>query len=101
MTPELTLPRTLGKEDTSRHEKSRLETMTYTMNEGQLYRVWTVIRFLGEIRETTDQLTQAEILTDAQILLTAFVLDLQPLPGEQTNCRQITIEGAPTVNFDA
>jgi hypothetical protein len=101
MTPELTLPRTLDKEDTSRHQKSRLETMTYTMNEGQLYRVWTVIRFLGEIRETKDRLAQCEILTDAQILLTAFVLDLQSLPGDQTNCRQLTIDPVPTVNFDA
>jgi hypothetical protein len=71
------------------------------MNEEQLFRVWTVIRFLGEIRETQDRIVQSEILTDAQILLTAFVLDLQPLPGHQTNCRELTINSTSAVKLDA
>jgi hypothetical protein len=54
--------------------------MVYTMDEGQLLRVWAVICCFGEIREIQDPIIQSEILTNAQILLTAFVLELQPLP---------------------
>jgi hypothetical protein len=59
--------------------------MVYTIEEGQLLRLWTVIRYFGVIREIQDPVAQAEILTDAQILLTAFVLDLQPAGGDQTS----------------
>ena len=59
--------------------------MVYTMDEGQLFRVLTAIRFLGEIREVEDPTDQAEIITDTQILLTAFVLDLKLFPTDRTN----------------
>jgi hypothetical protein len=61
--------------------------MIYTMDESQLLRVWTVISCFGRIRETEDPSIQSEILTNAQILLTAFVLDLEPLDGDQTQPR--------------
>jgi hypothetical protein len=100
MTLELTLPRTPDAEHRPRHLK-RLNKMVYTMDEGQLFRVWTVIRFLSEMRETEDPIAQSEILTDAQILLTAFVLDLQPLPGGRTNLAKFGTNPAQTVKLDA
>ena len=53
--------------------------MTYTIDERQLVELWTVISCLGHIREMPDPLARSEILTQAQIHLTAFILDLQPL----------------------
>jgi hypothetical protein len=56
--------------------------MLYAIDEQQLLRVWSVIRcFQTSVLSMTH--TQAEILTKAQILLTAFAVDLQPLDGEQ------------------
>jgi len=52
----------------------------YTMDDRQLLKVWTAIRYLGAIREITDPTAQSEVLTEVQILLTAFVLDLKTLP---------------------
>jgi hypothetical protein len=57
--------------------------MLYAMDEQQLLRVWSVIRCFQNIRAIHDPQAQAEILTKAQILLTAFAVDLQPLDGEQ------------------
>jgi hypothetical protein len=57
--------------------------MLYTLDQGQLLRISTVIRYLGIIREISDPTAQSEVLTDAQILLTAFVLDLEPAPRDQ------------------
>jgi len=61
--------------------------MIYTMDERQLLRMWSVISCFAHIRETRNTIDQDEILTKAQILLTAFVLDLKPLPGEQASAR--------------
>ena len=58
--------------------------MRYEVDEGQLLRVWTVMRYFAEMRRIEDPIIQSEILTNAQILLTAFVLDLKPLDGDQT-----------------
>ena len=59
--------------------------MVYTMDDGQLLRVWSVICQFGAIREINDPVVQSEFLTAAQILLQEFVLELQPvsanLPG--------------------
>jgi hypothetical protein len=71
--------------------------MLYTMDEGQLLRVWSVIRCFSEIREIDDPLVQSEILTGAQLLLTAFVLELQPFPGDQASCATLK----PGARFDA
>ncbi len=59
--------------------------MVYTMNVDQLFGLWTVIRLMGEIREISDAITQSEVLTEAQILLTAFVLGLKPLPRDEAD----------------
>jgi hypothetical protein len=75
--------------------------MIYAMDEGQLFRVWTVIRFLGEIRAIEDPVAQSDILTDAQVLLTAFVLDLLPLPRDRTSATEFAANSAQRVKFDA
>jgi hypothetical protein len=71
--------------------------MLYTMDEDQLSRVWSVIRCFQTMREIRDPVIQSKILTDAQILLTAFVLDLQPLPGDQASAARLK----PGARFDA
>ena len=75
--------------------------MLYTMDQGQLLRVWTAMRFLGEIREAKDPTAQSEIITDTQMLLTAFVIDLKPLVGDQTNSAPPRTSLDQIVTFDA
>jgi hypothetical protein len=43
------------------------------------------MRWFAQIREINDPVTQSEILTNAQIFLPAFVVDLKPLVGDQTS----------------
>ena len=71
--------------------------MIYPIDEDQLFRVWSVIRCFQVMREIRDPVIQSKILTDAQILLTAFVLDLQPLPGDQASAATLQAGG----RFDA
>jgi hypothetical protein len=59
--------------------------MIYVMDERQLLRVWSVIRCFGEIREIKDPAIRSEVLTEAQILLTAFVQELQPMPHQASS----------------
>ena len=58
--------------------------MVYTMDERQLLDLWTVASCLEHAREIPDPLARSEFLTQAQIHLTAFILDLRPLPSYQT-----------------
>ena len=60
-----------------------VKNMLYTMNQCQLLRLWSVMHCFTQIREINDPVTQSEILTNAQVLLTAFVIDLKPLVGNQ------------------
>jgi hypothetical protein len=46
--------------------------------------LWTVVRSFEVIRGTLDPVAQSEILTKAQIQLTALILDLRPAGGHQT-----------------
>jgi hypothetical protein len=55
--------------------------MVYTTDDGQLLGLWTAIRLLGEVREIQDPIVQDEVLTEAQILLTAFAVVLKPQPA--------------------
>jgi hypothetical protein len=57
--------------------------MVYTIDERQLLSLWTVVRHLGHVREISDATARSEMLTQAQIHLTALVLGLQPLPNDQ------------------
>jgi hypothetical protein len=54
--------------------------MVYTMDEDQLLRLWTVICCFGRIPEIQNPIIQSQIFTNAQILLTGFVLDFKTLP---------------------
>ena len=65
--------------------KLRTNKVVYRMEDDQLLRLWSVVRCFGVIREITDPVIKSEILTKAQILLTDFVLELQPLPGDQAH----------------
>ena len=60
-----------------------VKNMLYTMNQCQLLRLWSVMHCFTQIREINDPVTQSEILTNAKVLLTAFVIDLKPLVGDQ------------------
>jgi hypothetical protein len=101
MTVELTLSGTPRREYRPRCKRTGDEKMVYTVDEGQLPRVWTAISCFERIREIQDPTIRSEILTNAQILLTAFALGLQPLPGDQvisapprTSLDQIVTSGA-------
>jgi hypothetical protein len=69
------------------------------MDECQLLDLWSVMRCFTQMREVNDPVTQSEILTNAQILLTALVLDLKPL--EQTSSAPPTTSLDQIVKFDA
>ena len=75
--------------------------MVYTVDSDQLLNLSTATRLLGDIREIPDPIIRSEVLTKAQILLTAFVLELQPLPDDQTT--SVTLRADPTqiVKLDA
>ncbi|MGC2201409.1 MAG: hypothetical protein WA633_14875 [Stellaceae bacterium] len=75
--------------------------MVYAIDDGILLRLWTVIRMFSVIRDITDPETRAEILTTAQIHLTAFALGLTPLPGDQASAVAARGSLGPTVEFDA
>jgi hypothetical protein len=49
----------------------------FRTDEAQLLGLWAATRLLGEIRDLEDPMDRAELLTKAQILLTAFVLGLE------------------------
>jgi len=61
--------------------------MVYRINELQLLRVWSVISSFSRIQEIDDPLAQSEILTNAQMLFTAFVFDLEAVDVDQTAAR--------------
>jgi hypothetical protein len=59
--------------------------MICTVDVDLLFGLSTVIRLLGGIRDIPDAITRSEVLTEAQIRLTAFVLGLKPLSGDPEN----------------
>jgi hypothetical protein len=79
----------------------RTNDMIYIVDLDKLFSLSTVIRLLGGIREIPDAITRSEVLTEAQILLTAFVLELKPLPRNETD--PITLAARPDemTGFDA
>ena len=70
--------------------------MVYTVDERQLLELWTwtVLSCLTHDREIIDPLARSEILKRAQILLTAFAVDLQPVPRDLAG-------STPPTTFDA
>jgi hypothetical protein len=88
MTLGLTLAGTPLSEDEFRCKgKADTNEMVYRINEHQLLRVWSVISSFSRIREIDDPLAQSEILTNAQMLFTAFVFDLEAVDADQTAAR--------------
>jgi hypothetical protein len=57
----------------------------FRTDDAQLLGLWMATRLLGEIRGLEDRVGQAELLTKTQILLTAFLLGLEPLGPDQVN----------------
>ena len=82
-------------------EKIGTKKMVYTLDECQLLRLWSVMHCFTQIREINDPVAQSEIITNAQILLTAFVIDLKPLVGDQTNSAPPRTSLDQIVTFDA
>jgi hypothetical protein len=60
-----------------------------------------VIRCFAEIRENSDPITQSEILTNAQTILTAIVFDLNPLVDDRVSPAPPRISLSKIVTFDA
>jgi hypothetical protein len=98
---ELTLSNTSVWEITSSPKKLEAWEMVYTMEEGQLLRLWSVIRCFEVIRGVQDPIAQSEILTRAQMLLMAFVLELKPSPEVHTGSATLGREPDQTVKLAA
>jgi hypothetical protein len=62
--------------------------MGYIINDDNLLKLLSVIHCFGAIREIKNPEVQSEILTQAQILLTGFVLALQPLHDDEASLQQ-------------
>jgi hypothetical protein len=77
------------------------KNMSYTMDQCQLLRLWSVMHCFAQMREINDPVTQAEILTNAQVLLTAFVIDLKPLVGDQPSSAPPRTSLDQIATFDA
>jgi hypothetical protein len=75
--------------------------MVYTIDDGQLLGLWTVVRFLGVVREIPDGEDRSELLTRAQMLLTEFVLGLRPSFGRGRNGCPLPTCLQDTAGFDA
>lgn len=102
MTLEVTLP---GRAARNMHPVVQREMgskeLIYTLDDGQLLSLWTVIRLLGETREIFDPTDRCEILTEAQVLLTAFVLELKPSYPDQTRAATFETGLEQRTRFDA
>ena len=69
--------------------------------DAQLLGLWTAIRSLGGVREIEDPIARDEILMRAQILLTAFVVGLEPRICDQTSSGSSRAGLGQVVAFDA
>jgi hypothetical protein len=101
MTLKRTWSRTPGKDHKPVSQKTVTKKMVYTMDEYQLLRLWSVIRCFAEIRENSEPIIQSEILTNAQIILTAIVFDLNPLVEDRARSAPPRISLSKIVTFDA
>lgn len=64
--------------------------MVYGIDCNRLLGLYTVAPLLGEVREISDAADRSELLTKAQIILTAFIIDLEPLAKERRNAFGLT-----------
>ena len=75
--------------------------MDFRTDDAQLLGLWTATRLLGEIRGLDGGMDQAELLTKAQILLTAFIAGLEPRICDQTSSATLRAGLDEMVTFDA
>jgi len=75
--------------------------MVYQVNGNQLLRLWSVISCFEVMREIQDPAVQSTVITKAQTLLTAFVLDLTPLPEENDKSATVRAGLEESTGFDA
>jgi hypothetical protein len=75
--------------------------MVYTTDDGQLLGLWTAIRLIGEVRGIEDPMVQAQILTQPQILLTAFAVVLKPQSWGQASSAPLSVGSGKREKFDA
>ena len=80
---------------------TRITKVEFRTDEAKLLGLLMVTRLLGQIRGLKDQTDQAELLTKAQILLTAFVLGLEPLGSDQTSSASPRAGLDQMMTFDA
>jgi hypothetical protein len=73
----------------------------FRTDQAQLLGLWAATRLLGEIRDLEGPMDRAELLTKAQILLTAFLLGLEPLHSDQTISPSPQAGLGQVVAFDA
>jgi hypothetical protein len=73
----------------------------FRTDEAQLLGLWMATRLLGEIRGVEDRGDQAALLTKAQMLLTAFVIGLEPLGSDQINSASPRAGLRGVARFDA
>jgi hypothetical protein len=66
----------------------------FRTDEAQLLGLWAATRLLGAIHDLEDPMARAELLTKARILLTAFMVGLEPLGPDRT------ISASPRAGFD-
>jgi len=75
--------------------------MVYQVDGNQLLRLWSVISCFEVLREVQDPSVQSTVITKAQTLLTAFVLDLTPLPQEKDKSATLSAGLEEITGFDA
>jgi hypothetical protein len=102
----MTVAVTLYRRSGTQHPPAILATgkqknVRYVIDDRQLLGLWSVIEYFGVLREITDEDDRREILTQAQMLLTGFIVGLQSLPGEQGNRATIGIQSREATGFDA
>jgi hypothetical protein len=102
MTPAVTsIGRELRTVERIANQKPRITEVDFRTDEAQLLGLWTATRLLGEVRGLAQRGNQAELLSKAQILLTAFVLGLEPLGPDQASSASPRADLGRVVRFDA
>ena len=75
--------------------------MVYTLDDGQLLSIWTVINQLGLIREMPDPTDRSMFLTRAQALLTMLALEVSPLSQDRNDATMVGLGPNGAAGFDA
>ena len=75
--------------------------MEFRTDDVQLLGLWTAARLLGVIRDVEHRGDQAELLTKAQILLTAFMVGLEPILPSQASSVALGGGRDKVARFDA